>query len=79
RLAKAQRGLGPAYAFTFHLAELPTNLSATETSRKMVQENCIRCHADFAHTAINATTTPHADTSLNIASCHNDVGHQHGI
>ncbi len=30
----------------------------------MVQENCIRCHADFAQTAINATTNPHADKSL---------------
>ncbi|EAI2600067.1 cytochrome c nitrite reductase small subunit [Campylobacter jejuni] len=78
-IAKAQSGLGHAYAFTFKLDELPTNLSATEKSRKMVQENCIRCHADFAQTAINATTNPHADKSLNCASCHKDVGHKHGI
>ncbi|EDC4949105.1 cytochrome c nitrite reductase small subunit, partial [Campylobacter jejuni] len=25
------------------------------------------------------TTNPHADKSLNCASCHKDVGHKHGI
>ncbi|MCH3852813.1 cytochrome c nitrite reductase small subunit, partial [Campylobacter jejuni] len=26
-----------------------------------------------------ATTNPHADKSLKCASCHQDVGHKHGI
>lgn len=33
-IAKAQSGLGHAYAFTFKLDELPTNLSATEKKQK---------------------------------------------
>ena len=33
-IAKAQSGVGHAYAFTFKLDTLPTNLSANETSSK---------------------------------------------
>ncbi|MBZ7930100.1 cytochrome c nitrite reductase small subunit [Campylobacter molothri] len=78
-IAKAQSGLGHAYAFTFKLDELPTNLSANNKSREIIQQNCIHCHADFTQTAINATTNPHAHDSLKCISCHKDVGHKHGI
>ncbi|MBK1971632.1 cytochrome c nitrite reductase small subunit [Campylobacter sp. 2018MI35] len=78
-IAKAQSGLGHAYAFTFKLDELPTNLSANEKSKKMVQDNCIRCHADYAASAINATTNHHSNNALNCASCHSGVGHKLGF
>lgn len=78
-IAKAQSGLGHAYAFTFKLNELPTHLSANEKSKKMVQENCVRCHADYASVAINATTNPHKDSSLSCVSCHSGVGHKRGF
>lgn len=80
-IAKAQSGLGHAYAFTFKLDKLPTNLTANEKSKKMVQDNCIRCHADYASAAINATTmtNPHKDSSLSCVSCHNGVGHKRGF
>ncbi len=78
-IAKAQSGLGHAYAFTFKLNELPTNLDANEKSKKMVQGNCIRCHLDYASVAINATTNPHKDNSLNCVSCHSSVGHKRGF
>lgn len=54
-------------------------LSANNKSREIIQQNCIYCHADFAQTAINATTNPHAHDSLKYISCHKDVGHKHGI
>lgn len=76
---KAESGLGHAYAFTFKLDNLPTNLSATEKSKKIVQENCIRCHSDYAAVAINATTKPHADSSLSCVTCHSNVGHKRGF
>ncbi|MBS4235406.1 cytochrome c nitrite reductase small subunit [Campylobacter vulpis] len=78
-IAKAESGLAHAYAFTFKLDELPTNLSATQKSKEMVQNNCIRCHGDYAAVAVNSTTNPHADSSLSCVSCHSDVGHKRGF
>ena len=78
-IAKAQSGLSHAYAFTFKLDALPTNLSATQKSKEMVQNNCIRCHSDYAGVAINATANPHKDNSLSCVSCHSGVGHKRGF
>lgn len=78
-VAKAESGLSHAYAFTFKLDELPTNLSATQKSKEMVQNNCIRCHGDYAEVAINATSNPHKDNSLSCVSCHSGVGHKRGF
>ncbi|WP_276883267.1 cytochrome c nitrite reductase small subunit [Campylobacter cuniculorum] len=78
-IAKAESGIGHAYAFTFKLDTLPTNLDATEKSKKMVQANCIRCHSDYAAVAINATSKPHGESSLSCVSCHSSVGHKRGF
>lgn len=78
-IAKAKSGLGHAYAFTFKLEDLPTNLSANPESKKIVQQNCIRCHGDFAEVVINPTTNPHANRSLSCVSCHASVGHRRGF
>ncbi|WP_258456843.1 cytochrome c nitrite reductase small subunit [Helicobacter sp. 10-6591] len=79
-IAKAQSGVGHAYAFTFKLDELPMNLEANHKSKAIVQENCINCHIDYASNAVNPTT--HADAkiqSLSCVSCHADVGHKRGF
>lgn len=78
-VAKAQSGIGHAYAFTFKLNDLPTNLSANEKSKKMVQENCMRCHGEMASNTINATSNPHANNALSCVSCHAGVGHKRGF
>ncbi len=78
-IAKAQSGLNHAYAFTFKLDSLPTHLEANEKSKKMVQANCVRCHADYAAVAINASSKPHTDSSLSCVSCHSGVGHKRGF
>jgi len=78
-LAKAESGVGHAYAFTFKLNDLPTNLSANEKSKKMVQDNCVRCHSDYVSNVINPTTNPHNNSALKCVSCHEGVGHKRGF
>lgn len=78
-IAKAQSGVGHAYAFTFKLDELPTNLSANEKSKDIVQTNCISCHYEMVSNVINPTTNPHGDNSLKCVSCHQGVGHSRGF
>lgn len=77
-IAKAQSGLGHAYAFTFKLDSLPTNLSATPKSKEIVQQNCIDCHSRIAENVVNATTIPEhsGKEALSCVSCHKDVGHK---
>ncbi|MWV62856.1 cytochrome c nitrite reductase small subunit [Helicobacter saguini] len=78
-IAKAESGVGHAYAFTFKLNDLPTNLSATEKTKKIVQQNCMNCHADYATHAINATTSRGIKDALTCTSCHVGVGHKQGF
>lgn len=78
-VAKAQSGVGHAYAFSFKLNDLPTNLSANQNSKKWVQDNCIRCHGEVASNTINASMNPHQDNSLKCVSCHTGVGHKRGF
>ncbi|CAM2789740.1 cytochrome c nitrite reductase small subunit [Helicobacter burdigaliensis] len=78
-VAKAQSGLGHAYAFTFKLDVLPTNLSATPKSKDMVQNNCVRCHSDMVSNVVNPTLDPHNNSALKCVSCHAGVGHKRGF
>ncbi|EAH7187140.1 cytochrome c nitrite reductase small subunit [Campylobacter lari] len=78
-IAKAQSGLGHAYAFTFKLNSLPTHLSANAKSKEIVQNNCIECHKEIASNTINPTLDPHKDNSLSCVSCHQGVGHKRGF
>ncbi|GAD19740.1 cytochrome c nitrite reductase small subunit [Helicobacter fennelliae] len=74
-IGKAQSGLGHAYYFTFD-KNLPTHFSANQHTKKWVQDNCIRCHGDYATNAINPTTNKnHSQNALNCVSCHQNVGH----
>ena len=78
-IAKAQSGIGHAYAFTFKLDELPSNLSANEKSKNIVQANCVSCHREMVSNVINPTTNPHNDSTLKCVSCHEGVGHKRGF
>lgn len=78
-IAKAQSGVGHAYAFSFKLNDLPTNLSASKSTKKWVQDNCVRCHSEVATNTINATTNPHQNNALDCVSCHTGVGHKRGF
>lgn len=77
---KARAGLHHAYAFTFKYPNLPTHLSASTNTKKIVQKNCITCHANYASHAINATTNPalgDGRDALNCVKCHRNSGHAH--
>lgn len=78
-VAKAESGVAHAYAFTFKLDVLPTNLSATAKSKDMIQENCVRCHGDMVSSVVNPTTNPHSNNALSCVSCHASVGHKRGF
>lgn len=77
-LAKAQSGLSHSYAFTFKLNSLPSNLTATQKSKEIIQQTCINCHTEISQNVINATTIPQHNTkdALKCISCHQDVGHK---
>lgn len=76
---KAKSGFSHAYAFTFK--DLPSVLSATESSKVDIQNNCIRCHAQYAANAINPVKSHNNDLtkSLKCISCHQNVGHRRGF
>ncbi len=77
--SKAQTGLGHAYHFTFD-KNLPTHFQANNQTKQWAQENCIRCHGDYAQNAVNATQNPnHKNSELNCVSCHQNVGHLRGF
>lgn len=73
-LTKAQNGFYHGYAFS--LKELPLVLSATEQSKEIILQNCMNCHSNFVHNAINATAMKSSEP-LNCVSCHKQVGHTH--
>lgn len=75
-VAKAYTGLGHAYHFTFD-KNLPTHFTANADTKAWVKENCVRCHGDYAHNAINPTKGGKSpvDNSLDCMSCHHSVGH----
>ncbi|PAF47135.1 cytochrome c nitrite reductase small subunit [Helicobacter sp. 12S02634-8] len=78
-IAKAQSGIGHAYAFTFD-KNLPMHFSATKKTQEIVQENCIRCHLPYVKNVVNPTLRPeHQDQSLKCVSCHQGVGHSRGF
>lgn len=79
-IAKAESGVAHAYAFTFKLDVLPLNLEANAKTKKVVQQNCIRCHSEMVSNVVNPTLkTAHTDGSLSCVSCHAGVGHSRGF
>ena len=71
---KARSGFTHVSAFT--LGEIPNAIRAKESSREIIQENCIRCHSE---TVLNVGDGQ-MDSERYCFECHRDVGHgQRGI
>ncbi len=70
---KADNGFHHSYAFTFK--EVPVAIKARESSKEIVQENCMRCHTAMAAPAICGAGG--AGPALRCVSCHREVGHVH--
>jgi cytochrome c nitrite reductase small subunit len=75
-LFKAQDGMRHAYMFTFRLE--PQVIRIKEAGREAVQENCIRCHANYLHPvslrAIGAKSI-YEETERVCWDCHRETPH----
>ncbi|QKF64295.1 cytochrome c nitrite reductase small subunit [Campylobacter corcagiensis] len=78
-MMKAESGLHHGYAVTFK--ENPVSFTATPKSKKIVQDNCIRCHGDYAAFSVDATQKAGSSISepLSCISCHRQAGHAHNF
>ncbi|QCD52076.1 MULTISPECIES: cytochrome c nitrite reductase small subunit [unclassified Campylobacter] len=78
-MMKAESGFGHSYAFT--AKDNPVPFSANAKSKKVIQNNCIECHGEYAATSVNAKAhggDPNIQNeSLSCVSCHRQVGHAH--
>ena len=70
---KALNGFNHSYAFTFH--DVPVAIQAVSRSKRVVQDNCMRCHADMATHAIGGSSG--GEESLQCVTCHSEAGHRH--
>lgn len=73
-IVKAENGYHHVSAFT--LGRIPNAIRARESSRKIVQENCIRCHTETVSTLLDSPM----EFDRNCFDCHRSVAHgQRGI
>lgn len=68
-VAKAQSGYRHVSAFI--LGDIPDAIRAKESSRKIVQENCIRCH----ERTVESINDGQMDAGRYCFECHRDVAH----
>lgn len=73
-LVKAESGYHHVSAFT--LGNYPVNIRAKESSREIIQENCIRCHAE----TVASVADGQMDAGRYCVDCHRSVAHgQRGV
>ena len=70
-LAKAENGFWHSYGFTFQNFHEPIQI--TPRNRKVLQKNCMTCHADMVHNLVAGSTTD--QDAVSCVHCHADVGH----
>jgi cytochrome c nitrite reductase small subunit len=68
-LVKAENGYHHVTAFTF--GDIPDAIRAREASRRVVQENCIRCHSQ----TVDAMLDSAMDLDRYCFECHRSVAH----
>ena len=70
-MAKAENGYWHSKGFTFNDFHEPIRIKPKNS--RILQENCLRCHADFVHEIVGGSTT---DTdAVSCVHCHRGVGH----
>jgi cytochrome c nitrite reductase small subunit len=67
---KAENGFWHSKGFT--LQDFPEPIQMRDVSRRIVQANCLHCHADFVHEIL--TIRPDQE-ELDCTHCHRTVGH----
>jgi cytochrome c nitrite reductase small subunit len=68
-LVKAQSGYHHVTAFIF--GDIPDAIRAKESSRKVVQENCIRCHTETVSNMLDSSM----EFDRQCFDCHRSVAH----
>lgn len=71
-VAKSRNGWNHSKAFT--LQNFPEPIMIGPRNAEILQENCLRCHADFVHDITAMQGTQAADT-VSCVHCHKNVGH----
>lgn len=66
---KARSGLRDVVAFT--LGDIPVPLRAYDSTKKIIQANCIRCHAE----TVDAVADGQIDAGRYCFTCHRSVAH----
>jgi cytochrome c nitrite reductase small subunit len=72
-LVKAQSGFRHVSAFT--LGHIPEAIRARESSTKIIQDNCIRCHAETVANIIGGPDQAALPFDRNCFDCHRTVSH----
>jgi len=70
-LAKASNGYHHSRGFTFLDFHEPILIKPGNAA--ILQESCLRCHADFVHDIVAGSTT--AEDAVRCVHCHRGVGH----
>lgn len=70
-LAKANNGYWHSKGFTFMDFHEP--IMITPRNARMLQDNCIRCHADFVHDIVKGSSATSEPTRC--VHCHRGAGH----
>lgn len=70
---KAQSGLRHVSAFV--LDDIPTAIRARESSREVIQENCVRCHAETVSEIGLSRMVDKAGNDRYCFECHRNVSH----
>ena len=71
-IAKADNGYRHSRGFT--LQDFHEPILMTEGNRRILEENCLRCHGDLVHDLVPAGSEPDPDVSRCV-HCHRTVGH----
>ena len=70
-IAKADNGYRHSKGFTFMDFHEPIMITARNAAT--LQDNCLRCHADFVHDIVRGSTT--REDAVKCVHCHRGAGH----
>ena len=70
-IAKAENGYHHSKGFTLQDFHEPIRIKPGNAS--ILQESCLRCHADFVHAIVRGSST--AEDAVSCVHCHRGVGH----
>ena len=73
-VAKAEHGFRHSAAFTLQNFKEPIEI--TPRDRRLVQDNCVRCHTGLVHDLVQAAGTARGD--IDCMHCHAGAGHGAG-